>query len=339
MNLLRKLFPNRRLQGEDRFRSTHYGSILDSERGNSPVIIMKSDFLVSLADNMATQLGPDVLRTLRFAASDEWRETLEQSVFSWRGDDPEKWKGFDRFWRDEGHYDASIIVDGALSKYVVETTVPTPIAAGNFAAALEFAIGNPIRVGVETQSQRTAFLSIQVKERIPSDTFPPPKVDNHTPVGILTPLYIDGLEFGKQGGIRRLGQNYCVVPIRLFDHWELASTSLAKIADNHDKTAWEMSLCTAVSTAFVESGELVFIENEESWEQVSSLYFSRWGFGKIHHIQASEDSLIFAVKSDANPCIVAGLLMGCIHRTTGKKIYPKWKIMDDNTSVKFDMTQ
>ena len=85
MNLLRKLFPNRRLQGEDRFRSTHYGSILDSERGNSPVIIMKSDFLVSLADNMATQLGPDVLRTLRFAASDEWRETLEQSVFSWKG--------------------------------------------------------------------------------------------------------------------------------------------------------------------------------------------------------------------------------------------------------------
>ena len=104
MNLLWKLFPNRRLQGEDRFRSTHYGSILDSERGNSPVIIMKSDFLVSLADNMATQLGPDVLRTLRFAASDEWRETLEQSVFSWKGDNPEKWKGFDRFWRDEGHY-------------------------------------------------------------------------------------------------------------------------------------------------------------------------------------------------------------------------------------------
>ena len=169
--------------------------------------------------------------------------------------------------------------------------------------------------------------------------FHPLRIDNYKPKGNLTPLSIDGLEFGKKGGIRRFGQNYCSVPIRLFDHWELASTSLAKTAYNHDKTTWEISLCTAVSTAFVESGELVFIENEESWEQVSSLYFSRWGFGKIHHIQASEDSLIFAVKSDANPCIVAGLLMGCVHRATGKKIYPEWEIMDDNTSVKFDMTQ
>ena len=33
------------------------------------------------------------------------------------------------------------------------------------------------------------------------------------------------------------------------------------------------SMCTAVSTAFVESGELVFIENEQSWEQVGSQYF------------------------------------------------------------------
>ena len=339
MNPLRKLFPNRRLQGENRFRSTRYGSILDSERGNSPVIIMKSDFLVSLTDNMATQLGPDVLRTLRFAASDEWRETLERSVFSWKGDDPEKWKGFDRFWRDEGHYEASIILDGVLKKYVVETTVPTPIAAGNFAAALEFATGNQIRVGVETQSQHTAFLSIQVKERVLGDTSPPPKVDNYAPKGTLTSLHIDGLEFEKEGGIRRLGQNYCLVPIRLFDHWELASTSLAKTADNHGKTTWEMSLCTAISTAFVESGELVFIENEESWEQVSSLYFSRWGFGKIHHIQTSKDSLIFAMESDVNSCIVAGLLMGCVHRTTGKKINPKWEIMNDKTLVKFDMTQ
>ena len=60
MNLLRKLFPNRRLRGEDRFRSTHNGSILDSERGNSPVIIMNSEFLVCLADKMATHLGPGV---------------------------------------------------------------------------------------------------------------------------------------------------------------------------------------------------------------------------------------------------------------------------------------
>ena len=339
MNLLWKLFPNRRLRGEDRFRSTHNGSILDSERGNSPVIIMNSEFLVCLADKMATHLGPEVLRTLRFAASDEWRETLEQSSFMWKGSDPEKWKGFGRLWRDGGHYNASIILDGSVSKYVIETTVPTPIAAGNLAAALEFAIGNPIRVGVESQSQFTAFVSIQIKESAHSDTFPPLGIDNYTPKGNLTPLSIDGLEFGKKGGIRRFGQNYCSVPIRLFDHWERASTSLASIADSQDKTTWEKSMCTAVSTAFVESGELVFIENEQSWEQVGSQYLSRWGFGKIKHILASQESLSFAVKSDANPCMVAGLLMGCMHRGMGKNIYPEWEIIDDTTSIRFDMTR
>ena len=339
MNLLWKLFPNRRLRSEDRFRTTHNGSILDSERGNSPIIIMNSDFLVSLADKMATHLGPGVLRTLRYAASDEWRETLEQSSFMWKGSDPEKWKGFDRFWRDEGHYNASIILDGSVRKYVIETTVPTPIAAGNLAAALEFAIGNPIRVGVESQSQFTAFLSIQVKEKALSDTYPPSQIDNYKPEGNLAPLSIDGLEFGKVGGIRRFGQSYCPVPIRLFDYWERASTSLATIADSHDKTTWEKSMCTAVSTAFVESGELVFIENEQSWEQVGFQYFSRWGFGKLEHILVSQDSLSFVVESDANPCMVAGLLMGCIHRGMGRNIYPEWKIIDDTISIRFDMTR
>jgi len=98
-------------------------------------------------------------------------------------------------------------------------------------------------------------------------------------------------------------------------------------------------MCTAVSTAFVESGELVFIEDEQSWEQVGYQYLSRWGFGKIEHILASKDSLSFAVKSDANPCMVAGLLMGCIHRGMGKNIYPEWEIIDDTTSIRFDMTR
>ena len=98
-------------------------------------------------------------------------------------------------------------------------------------------------------------------------------------------------------------------------------------------------MCTAVSTAFVESGELVFIENEQSWEQVGSQYLSRWGFGKIKHILASQESLSFAVKSDANPCMVAGLLMGCMHRGMGKNIYPEWEIIDDTTSIRFDMTR
>ena len=338
MNPLRKLFASRRLQGENRFRSTYDGSILDSERGNSPIIIMNSDFLASLVEEMTIQLGPEVLRTLRYAAADEWRDALEQSTFSWKGADPDKWKGFDRFWRDGGHHNASIIVDGAVRKYVVETAIPTPIAAGNLQAAIEFAIGNPIRVGVETQSQHTAFVSIQVKEGALGNAHAPSRTGNRNPTGILRPLYIDGLTFEKEGGIRRLGQNYHVAPIRLFDYWERASASLAIIADNQDNAIWEKSICNAISAAFVESGELVFIQNEESWEQVGSLHFSRWGFGKIQHTQTSGHTLTFAVKSDVSPCMVAGLLMGCLHRARGKKILPEWEIIDDTTSVKFNMS-
>ena len=185
---------------------------MDSERGNSPVIIMNSEFLVCLADKMATHLGPEVLRTLRFAASDEWRETLEQSCSRGR-DDPENGRVLVDYGETRAITNASIILDGSVSKYVIETTVPTPIAAGNLAAALEFAIGNPIRVGGKPEPVY-GVCDIQIKERAHSDTSHP-RIDNLNPRAILHLLYRwIGIwkERGASGALVRI----IVVPIPAF---------------------------------------------------------------------------------------------------------------------------
>ena len=76
MGIISRLFPPRPSEGEYRFRSSQGGSILDSIRNNSPILILNSNFYCSIANNMAKLIGPEALRTLRYAATDEWRRTL-----------------------------------------------------------------------------------------------------------------------------------------------------------------------------------------------------------------------------------------------------------------------
>ena len=338
MGIISRLFSPRPSEGEYRFRSSQGGSILDSIRNNSPILILNSNFYCSIANNMAKLIGPEALRTLRYAATDEWRRTLGESGFSWKGEDPDKWRGFRQFWRDEGHLEASIVLDKGMKKYALETNAPSSASAGNLAAAIEYALGHPIIAGVESQGKSSAFLSIRSFEGV-QDPKPDAIRRRKNPSNPeLRPLDIDGMSFKDGGGFRRFNQSFCVVPMRLFDYWEDASLHPKLTGSEHVDNNWERSLCEAISAAFVESGELILIENEESWGQVGERHLSRWGFGKLLDVRENKDEIVFTVYSDGRPSIVSGLLSGMIRRQKGKEITPIWKMEGANILVEFSLS-
>ena len=71
----------------ERLIVTESGSIIDIFRSNSPIWLVRSETMSSIANEMSRKLGPDVLRTLRYAARDDWSMMLSESTITWKGMD------------------------------------------------------------------------------------------------------------------------------------------------------------------------------------------------------------------------------------------------------------
>ena len=120
----------------ERLIVTESGSIIDIFRSNSPIWLVRSETMSSIANEMSRKLGPDVLRTLRYAARDDWSMMLSESTITWKGMDPAYWNDFDRLWKADGHLHAAMITDCDDARYVVESTSLSALASGSFSHLL-----------------------------------------------------------------------------------------------------------------------------------------------------------------------------------------------------------
>ena len=98
MKFLRRLLGKTVPSPLERLRVTKTGSIIDPLRSNSPIWLVRSDIMASIVNEMSEKLGPDVLRTLRYAARDDWAMMLNESQINWKDADPSSWRDFDRHW-------------------------------------------------------------------------------------------------------------------------------------------------------------------------------------------------------------------------------------------------
>ena len=313
------------------------GSIHDKRRDYAPVGLVKSDFLSSFVDNMAARVGPDALRTLRYASSDEWAATLESTGFSWSGPDPNKWRGFREFWRDEGHQGAVLITEAEGKKYIIESSAPIPIAAGNMRAALDYSTRVGLRVGLETISESSAIMSVQysrkrAKDR-PISTDKPIKKE----LGNLTAIYSDEITLQREGGLYWLDSRCSILPFRLMDLWRMEAGFIQNIEFNGNEESWEESVCKSISQCFIESGDLIMVENDASWFEISKRRISRMGFGILQSAKMCDGVLTLILQGPAQPYVVAGFYMGYVYRAYGKKILPKWGPESDGFHLKFNL--
>jgi len=293
--------------------------------------------MVSIVNEMSEKLGPDVLRTLRYAARDDWAMMLNESKISWKGADPSSWRGFDRLWRGDGHLHASMITDDQVARYVVESTSLASLASGSFSAALEHALQNNIRVGVESQNEGVAFLSVEKMERSEPDT--PHIVQKNTYDEELSEntLEIDEIEFDSEGGLMLFNAHLSIVPFRLFTLWKQSSSHLLPLDGDEASDEWSKHLSDSVSKAFIDSGEMIMIEDEASWADIGKNQLSKWGLGIIDSASMLEKTLKIRLRSDANYCIPTGILIACLQRATAKRVFPKETRLDSGFELLFDL--
>ena len=322
----------------ERLLVTESGSIIDKFRSNSPIWLVRSETMSSIANEMSRKLGPDVLRTLRYAARDEWAMMLSKSIITWKGIDPAYWRDFDRLWKADGHLHASMITDGDVARYVVESTSLSALASGSFSAALEHALQNNIRVGVESQNEGVAFLNVDMMEQSGLD-LDPRNLEN-TP-DIKEPgkaLEIDEIRMNKNGGLTLFNSPMSIVPFRLFSLWEQSSSHLLP-HDDRASMIWSEHLANSVAKAFIDSGEMIMIENERSWLEIGKNHLSKWGLGIIDSVSSLGNKLRIMLRSDAQPSIPKGILMACFQRATAKRISPVGYISDSGFELLFDLNE
>lgn len=337
MKFLRRLLGTTVPSLMDRLRVTESGSIIDTFRSNSPIWLVRSDTMVSIVNEMSEKLGPDVLRTLRYAARDDWAMMLNESKISWKGADPSSWRGFDRLWRGDGHLHASMITDDQVARYVVESTSLASLASGSFSAALEHALQNNIRVGVESQNEGVAFLSVEKMERSEPDS--PPLVQKTTYDEEMSEntLEIDEIEFDSEGGLMLFNAHLSIVPFRLFTLWKQSSSHLLPLDGDEASNEWSKHLSDSVAKAFIDSGEMIMIEDEASWADIGKNQLSKWGLGIIDSASMLEKTLKIRLRSDANYCIPTGILIACLQRATAKRVFPKETRLDSGFELLFDL--
>ena len=339
MNFLRRLLGTNVPSPMERLRTTESGSIIDTFRSNSPIWLVRSDTMKSIANGMSERLGPDVLRTLRYAARDEWAMMLSESNITWKGIDPSSWRGFDRLWKGDGHLHASMIMDGEVTRYVVESTSLASFAAGSFSAALEHALQNNIRVGVESQNEGAAFLSVEMLEQ---SELGPHLLNRRNPSNERMPgnmLEIDEIEIDKEGVLTLFNAPLSIVPLRLFTFWERSSSHLLPIDGEESSKEWSEHLGNSVAKAFIDSGEMIMIEDEGSWAEVGKNQISKWGLGILDSVSLMENTLRIRLRSDAQYCIPRGILTACLQRATAKKITPKESRSDSGFELLFDLNR
>ena len=340
MNFLRRLLGTNVPSPMERLRTTESGSIIDTFRSNSPIWLVRSDTMKSIANGMSERLGPDVLRTLRYAARDEWAMMLSESNITWKGIDPSSWRGFDRLWKGDGHLHASMIMDGEVTRYVVESTSLASIAAGSFSAALEHALRNNIRVGVESQNEGAAFLSVEMLEQ---SELRPHLLDRRNPSNermLGNMLEIDEIDIDKEGVLTLFNAPLSIVPLRLFTLWESSSSHLLQIdGEESSSKEWSEHLGNSVAKAFIDSGEMIMIEDEGSWAEVGKNQISKWGLGILDSVSLLENTLRIRFRSDAQYCIPRGILTACLQRATAKKITPKESRSDSGFELLFDLNR
>ena len=337
MKFLRRLLGATVPNPLERLRVTETGSIIDTFRSNSPIWLVRSDTMASIANEMSEKLGPDVLRTLRYAARDDWAMMLNESNITWKGADPSSWRDFDRLWKGDGHLHASMITDGEVARYVVESTSLAALASGSFSAALEHALQNNIRVGVESQNEGAAFLSVEMLERSGFDSHP--LVQRNTPDEKISEnrLEIDEIEVDSDGGLMLFNTPLSIVPFRLFTFWKRSSSHLLPLDSGEASNKWSEYLSDSVAKAFIDSGEMIMIEDEGSWADVGKNQLSRWGLGIIDSASILENTLRIRLRSDAQYCMPTGILTACLQRATAKKISPKETRFDSGFELLFDL--
>ena len=337
MNFLRRLLGTNVPYPMERLRTTESGSIIDTFRSNSPIWLVKSDTMTSIANGMSERLGPDVLRTLRYAARDDWAMMLSESNITWKGNDPSSWREFDRLWKGDGHLHASMITDSEVTRYVVESTSLASLAAGSFSAALEHALRNNIRVGVESQNEGAAFLSVEMLEQSELHSHLLNRRNPSNERMLDNMLEIDGIEIDDEGGLTLFNAPLSIVPLRLFTFWESSSSHLLPIGGEESSKEWSEHLGNSVAEAFIESGEMIMIEDEGSWMEVGKNQISKWGLGILDSASILENTLRIRLRSDAQYCIPRGILAACLQRATAKKITPKESRSDSGFELLFDL--
>ena len=337
MKFLRRLLGTTVPSPMDRLRVTETGSIIDTFRSNSPIWLVRSDTMVSIVNEMSEKLGPDVLRTLRYAARDDWAMMLNESKINWKGTDPSSWRGFDLLWRSDGHLHASLITDDQVARYVVESTSLASLASGSFSAALEHALQNNIRVGVESQNEGVAFLSVEKMEPFGHESPPPVQKNTYDEKISENTLEIDEIKTDSEGGLMLFNAHLSIVPFRLFTLWKQSSSHLLPLGDDEATNEWSKHLCESVAKAFIESGEMIMIEDEASWVEVGKNQLSRWGLGIIDSASMLENKLKIRLRSDAKYCIPTGILTACLERATAKRVFPKETRFDSGLELVFDL--
>ncbi len=337
MSFLRRLLGTSVPNPIERLRVTETGSIIDTFRSNSPIWLVRSDTMSSIANEMSEKLGPDVLRTLRYAARDDWGLMMNESKPSWKGANPSFWRNFDRLWKDEGHLHASMITEGEVARYVVESTSLAALASGAFSAALEYALKNNIKVGVESHNEAAAFLSVETLEQsgpVPSLPAKKNKFYEKTPENTLES---DQIEVDREGGMMLFNAPLSIVPFRLFTLWKQSSSHLLPVDSGDASNKWAACLRDSVAKGFMDSGEMIMIEDEGSWSEVGKNQLSKWGLGIIDSASSSEKTLRIMLRSDAQHCIPSGILMACLQRTTARKVIPKETKSDTGFELVFDL--
>ena len=337
MKFLRKLLGTTVPSPMDRLRVTENGSIIDTFRSNSPIWLVRSDSMASIVNGMSEKLGPDVLRTLRYAARDDWAMMLNESQINWKGANPSSWRGFDCLWRGDGHLHASMVTDGRVARYVVESTSLAALASGSFSAALEHALQNNIKVGVESQNEGVAFLSIEKMEGFKLDS--PPLVQKNTYDRKITQntIKIDEIEVDSQGGLKLFNTHLSIVPFRLFTFWKQSSSNLLPMDGDEASKEWSKHLSESVAKAFIDSGEMIMIEDEASWVDVGKNQLSKWGLGIIDSASILENTLRIRLRSDAQYCIPTGILTACLQRAMARRATPMETRFDSGLELLFDL--
>ena len=337
MKFLRRLLGTTVPSPLERLRVTKTGSIIDPLRSNSPIWLVRSETMASIVNEMSEKLGPDVLRTLRYAARDDWAMMLNESQINWKDADPSSWRDFDRLWRADGHLHASMVTDGQIARYVVESTSLAALASGSFSAALEHALQSNIRVGVESQNEGVAFLSVEKIER--SWSYSPSLIQENTYDEKIheNMLEIDEIEVDGDGGLMLFNAHLSIVPFRLFTFWKQSSSHLLPLDGDEASNEWSKNLSDSVAKAFIDSGEMIMIEDEASWADVGKNQLSKWGLGIIDSASMLENTLRIRLRSDAQYCIPTGILTACLQRAMAKRATPKETRFDSGFELLFDL--
>ena len=128
-----------------------------------------------------------------------------------------------------------------------------------------------------------------------------------------------------------------IVPFRLFTLWKQSSSHLLPLDGDEASNEWSKHLSDSVAKAFIDSGEMIMIEDEASWADIGKNQLSKWGLGIIDSASMLEKTLKIRLRSDANYCIPTGILIACLQRATAKRVFPKETRLDSGFELLFDL--